>query len=129
MRRYTFGPQAAWTKGATGVGNCVHHPMTEAMATERIKLVRASFKVSECTGDTTSNAYYEISNDGITWTGQTAIGSTGTDNDEEDANDFVDIYAAIKTKRFVRFGVLLYNTAGSNRELCNLQMRVEFRNN
>jgi hypothetical protein len=112
-----------WSDGTT---TGVFHPMTEAMNSAGVTGVRPSWLVYRPTGGQAINAGVEYSNDGITWDTAVAFGTNYPTSTEVYQTTFVDVSVLGTRKRLVRFGLFIKTNSGTEVEICNATMMVDF---
>lgn len=131
IRHFTFGPSVVFTNGT---GSYVLFAMTPAIDTTRVHHVRPAIEMCNSTGDITMVAGYELSNDQLTWTGTATIQIAGpapavslTANGTDHGTEWVDLDALIQDYAYIRFGIQVKNTSGSDNELCLASLRLDHR--
>jgi hypothetical protein len=130
-KRFPMGPRVVFTKGGTGGANELFVAMTDGMSTADIDNVRASFELANSTGDLRLLVGYQLSDEECTgWGGHTALGVAGDkleSNGVKVPDGFTSLATPIKGKLFIRFGFIVVNISGSNRELGEGSLRLDFR--
>ena len=102
----------------------VFHPMTDAVSSEGMGALRVSFGMDANSGACKMRAGYQVSTDGVSWTGTTAAGAWRT----SDGTTFGTSFSTVTIDEpFVRFGLILTENSGSLVEACLGRLRVDVR--
>ena len=106
------------------------HTLILAMDTADLKSARVSVDVY-APGLVNIKVAFQISDDGIAWPASTSVPpqfalAAASSEGITYSTTFEDISSSL-TKRYVRFGVWVYNSSGSNTEFALVAIRVETR--
>ncbi len=103
----------------------VYVPLLPPMERASFSELRVSVEVNEALGDIQVQAFYEVSDDLVTWTDRTNLGGVV---DKDDTKDFSAWTSGINTgKRYLRTGVRAYNSATGDANFTLATLVVETR--
>lgn len=114
---------------ATGDGATEFRPMTDPMPLRNIAKVRYTWRNDGSTPACQTLPAYEVSSDGIIWTGLATSAHTTLEGDGlQYPNSTVDWEDVTDDEEFVRFGVQVSRGAGAlDVEMCTCTMRIDLR--
>lgn len=129
--RFPLGRRVVYTKGGTGSANELFFEVTDASSTADVDNVRAAFELLNSSGDLRLLVGYQLSDEQCSgWGAHVPLGIS-TDKLEANGTKVPDGYTslanAIKGKLLIRFGYIVVNVSGSNRELGEAGLRLDFR--
>lgn len=124
MNQLTIPMTPVWANNTSG--SALDHPLTDALDATTLHSVRVSLEMAQRTGNLYAQVYIETSDDALTWTGATTIGSAVSADGVTYGTSWIDV-SAIATGRFARLGIRAWNDTGTALNLANISLRVELR--
>lgn len=123
-------PELVYSNKSTNIAVGFFHALLAMVDTTDIKSARVAIDVYAA-GLVGIKIALQQSDDGITWPSATTVPTqfalaAATGDGQSFATTFEDISASI-TKRYLRFGVWVYNSSGTNTEFALVAIRVETR--
>ena len=101
--------------------------MTEPMNSAGVTTVRPAWRVLRPSGGQALRAGVQYSNDGLSWDTAAAFGNDYATDTEVYQTSFVDVSQGHGTrKRLVRFGLFIKTNSGTEVEICNATLMVDF---
>jgi hypothetical protein len=114
-----------------GVGAGVFRPMTEALSTDGITHARATWSLQGETGFIVTRAWFQTSEDGVTWTSGDSLSTTSQNNDGWKYNTtWTDLttLGLSADDRFIRFGIRTARPGGNNtQQMGQCTLRIDVR--